>query len=165
MIVRAFSAMNNRSGYNCKITVLVLEFNKLSFSPRWGETPFGPHASLLVSWNCAFFLWGVRLLLRGPSSCSSTWWSCRRHPRRCPPQMQAGAWGTWLSSWCCSFFSSFFPFGSPHGAAARPLGSNSCESDQSGLTTQSVRAAPADLLSLWLTGCSTIHSTVPQRQH
>lgn len=86
------------------------------FSPRWGETPFGPRASLPVFWNCAFFLWGVQLLLRDPSSCSSTWWSCHRHPRRYPQQKPAGAWGTWLSTWC--FF--FSLFGSPHGAAPRP---------------------------------------------
>lgn len=91
------------------------------FSPRSAEMLFGPRASLPVFWNCASVLWGVQLLLRDPSSCSSTWWSCHRHPRRYPPQKQAGASGPWLSSWrlLLGFFLLFL-FGSPHSAAARP---------------------------------------------
>lgn len=124
------------------------------FSPRSAEMLFGPRASLPVFWNCASVLWGVQLLLRDPSSCSSTWWSCHRHPRRYPPQKQAGAWGPWLSSWCLLLLFFFSFFSGAHTVLQHVLRSNCCESKQSGLATQSVRAALADLLSLWLTGCS-----------
>lgn len=130
-----------------------------SFSPRSAGMLFGPRASLPVFWNYAFVLWGVQLLLHDPSSCSSTWWSCHRHPRRCPPQKQAGAWGTWLSSWLFAvglfLLTSSLSFGEPTQRCSTSSRSKCCEYDQSGLTTQSVRAAPTDPLSLWLTGCST----------
>lgn len=163
VIVIAFSAVNNRSCYIWK-NKNKRKHNSLGdfktschFSPRWVETPFGPRASLPVFWNCAFFLWGVRLPLRDPSSCSSTWWSCRRHPRRCPPQTQAGAWGTWLNSWSCCvlYFLLSFLEGRTVLRHVHPPRVEYWESERSGATTRSERAAPADLLSLWLTGCST----------
>lgn len=46
-------------------------------------------------------------------------------------------------------------FSEAHTALHHVPRSSCCKSDQSGPTTESVRAAPADLVSLWLTGCST----------